>query len=252
MTDAIEKPGRGWDEAIRLLRTALQVMPLGIGAALDVQIFDRIAERDRERLVAFVDALADQVADLCAQRADYVRLEFLDTDEFRYVLREVFTRAAREHRQEKIDAYRAVLVNAMHEDPRVEFDRKAFFVETLDRLAPDDLRILKRFYEGCNPVGVPLCKKLQEVFAWCDALPDGARKSYIQARVETMGASGLLLPGPLPLSAKATRQHSPGQKSMELREIDYAGRSYCLTELGLEFVRFLIVSDAQPGGGEQS
>lgn len=248
MTDSLpDKPNKTTDEAIRTLRTGLRLIPFGIGSALDFQIFDRMAARDRERLQAFVESLAGDVKGLASERPDFLKQEFFDTDEFRFILREVFTRAAREHREEKVAAFRAALLNSMGNDPRVDFDRKVFLLDTLNALTEDQLSILRhlhRFTRATDPASSPRVYDICRAFNARDAVS----RSYIHACLDGMATRRLLNDGALPSPGLRRLRVASGRRdpmSVRAQVSEHEKQSYVISALGVAFVDFVSTSGDQ-------
>ncbi len=239
----VRQPRRPFDdELIRAIRTVLRLIPYGIGAALDVQIFDRIAARDAERMQAFIEELSRRIESLDAQQASLLRKDFLDTDEFRYILREVLWRAAREHRQAKIDAFHAVLVNSMMKNPALHFDRKVFFLEVLDALTVDHIHLLKHLHRQRAVLGVTERESVSTIWELFHAKDDTTRR-YVYSGLDTLANRQLIAVGPIPLvldrrvDTVTSDPDEPG--AVEFRSIDQSRQSYAITDLGIAFVAFI-------------
>jgi len=225
-------------ELKRAVRTALRLVPFGIGSALEFQIFDRVQAKEMERIREFVESLAKDLKRLLDEAPRSVRremFEWIDSDAFRFILRKILTQVARDHREEKQKAFRSILINSMTKDPRIEFDRKAFFVEILDSLTSEHLQILKHLYDRKIRAGLKDLEYVSDIWKTF-AANDEATKNYLYSGLDTLANRQLIVVGPIAL------RRSPGPssaKSLDFQLIDKSWQSYGVSQLGIEFVIFV-------------
>jgi hypothetical protein len=238
-------------ELTRTVRTILQFIPFGIGSALEVQILDRMAERDQQRFQDFVRGLAEEVRRLVTKFPNTMNKDNFDTDEFRFILREVLTRAAREHREEKVKAFRAILLNSMIQDLRTGFDRKAFFLEVVDALGADHLKLLRHLYSRRREVGAEATESVANIWRTFEA-GDEATQNHLYSGLDSLATRMLILNSFIPLRKAAptktrARRRKSKRSAIEYRSIDRSIQSFAITKLGIEFVEFISSPVSPPG-----
>lgn len=234
------QPAAYVQELERLMRTILAMVPGGVGDALNIQIFDRLRERNAQRLEAFVQDLSVRLQRMESSQRRLIRKQYFDTDEFRYILREVLIRVAKEHRQAKVSAFRSILLNSMCEDPRQRFDRKLFFVEVLDILTPEHLQLLillqkRSMSQNTSTVYV----KVEEIWRVMTA-SDEATRNYLYSGLDTLANRQLLLVGPIPMKTKnIVEQMNEEPRDLQHYSIQKPEQSYALSDLGKEFLALI-------------
>lgn len=231
MTSESELPAkvsRAVQEAVLAVRAILQAVPT-VGSALEVQIFQRLQEREHQRLVEFVRQFSERVKQLESNSASMIRLEHLETDEFRHFLREVLMHGAREHQREKIRAFQEALLDTMMHDPRIHFDRRKYFLEALASLSVDHLRLLDLLF--CRRDAMRVSDIWTEMKA-----EDEATRNYVYAGLDTMANRQFLTVGPIPMRAV----NPPALQEMtSVRYIVKEDQTYKIGSLGVEFLVFI-------------
>ncbi|MGB2695558.1 MAG: hypothetical protein WBD55_10265 [Dehalococcoidia bacterium] len=128
------------DHIHNVVTAGLNAVPF-VGGSLASLIDDYIPKRKEERIRDFLEKLAEEVDGvkdrLGAETSQYVR-----TDEFAYLLERAFRGAVEAYQEDKIRAYRAVLVNSLLPDAPDE-DSKLFFLSLVESLTPLHFRIVR-------------------------------------------------------------------------------------------------------------
>jgi hypothetical protein len=88
------------------------------------------------------NALMTQLADDLVKLTERITPEKLASDEFIAVFLKVFRRAMEEHLQEKLEAFRAIILNAALAE-NSEFDEVSLFIRLVSDLTADQIRILR-------------------------------------------------------------------------------------------------------------
>ena len=231
-------------ELIRAMRTVLQAIPFGIGSALDMQIFDRIAEREKERTEEFINSLSEKINQVLSEFPHFIKKELIDTDEFRYFLKNILLQVVKEHRVEKIKCFQAILINSMNQDPKIQFDRKVFFLEILDTLTIDHLKVLKYLYNLRNKYKKNELIFVNDIWNVFNA-KDEATKYYLYSGLDTMANRQLLNVGPIPfkeMNVTGNKEDS-AINEFDYRAINKPQQSYSISGLGVEFIEFVTLAN---------
>jgi hypothetical protein len=123
-----------------VLKSGLANLPF-VGSAI-VELMDfYIPDSKGKRLLEFV---ADLRIDIDKVK-DTIDKDVVKTDEFAYLFEQTFRAVYENYQKEKIDAFRALLVNAMIKTD-VEAEQQELFLNTLKSLSLIHLRFLKMFY----------------------------------------------------------------------------------------------------------
>jgi len=123
-----------------ILKSGLGNLPLVGGAIVELMDF-YIPDSKGKRLLAFV---ADLRIDIDKVK-ESIDKDVVKTDEFAFLFEQTFKAVYENYHQEKIDAFRALLVNALVKTD-VEAEQQELFLNTLKSLSLIHLRFLKMFY----------------------------------------------------------------------------------------------------------
>lgn len=121
---------------LNIFKATLSSVPLGGGVAS--LLTDYIPSRRFRRVEAFARAVAEDLERVNA-KVDEQRLQ---TDEFVFIFERAFKGAAEHYQQEKLDAFRGVLVNAAISQDLAQ-DEKEYFLSLVTTLSVLHLRILQ-------------------------------------------------------------------------------------------------------------
>jgi len=126
------------EHVLNVVKALLANFP--VGAAIASLMTDYIPKRQTQRLEEFAKRVAEDIAG----RQERVDAEFVKTDEFAYLFEECFRGVARNYQQEKIEAFRGILVNSLISREAGQAEREFFLglVQTLTVLHIQIMRLM--------------------------------------------------------------------------------------------------------------
>lgn len=126
----------GTEHALNLIKAVLASFP--VGASVASLITDYIPNSKLKRLEEFILKIADDLKRL----GEKIEQKYITTDEFAYMIEQSFRGVAENYQQEKIEAFRGILLNsAIHQD--VAQEEKEFFLSLVNSLSIVHMKILK-------------------------------------------------------------------------------------------------------------
>lgn len=126
------------DHIAKIVKATLNAVPF-VGGSIASLIDDYIPESRQKRIEEFSKSLADEMERL----GDSLDANYVKTDEFAYLFTRVYQDVTRDYQQEKLIAYRNILVNVLRVDVDASIqERYLFLVEQLTAL---HLRVLSAF-----------------------------------------------------------------------------------------------------------
>ena len=131
------------DHILNVIRAGLATVPFAGGFAS--LLSDYIPSAKQRRLVQFTDDLAAGLQRL----EDRLDQDVILTDDFAFIFEKCFRGAAENYQQEKLDAFRGILLNSIIGTPAHE-EEKEYFLTLVGTLSTLHIRIL-RFM--ANPIG---------------------------------------------------------------------------------------------------
>lgn len=131
---------------VPLAKSAFNVPTAGFGGA----IFEILDIKDREirrrNINRFIRETMKKIKEL-EIKIDYNKLEErMQTPEFFQVFYKILAKIQIETREKIRQAYSNFLTNLIKEDTKINFDKKLFYLEILDTMSEDCLKILNVFY----------------------------------------------------------------------------------------------------------
>ncbi len=204
------------------VRSGLQLIPFGVGSAIETWYFGTIDARRLKRIDEWISVLKTDLG-LLEDECRSVPETFFESDEFAYFLEGTIRRVSFEVAEEKLAALRGVLVSVVVGNPSLEFDKKSSFLKTVDVMEGVHLSVLqllasRRLEEGQEFVGYP------EI---CGVL--GATKesdiNFVYSALDTLANREFVLSGPIPLEQDG--------------RLVKAKQAFRCTELGAEFLAFI-------------
>jgi hypothetical protein len=118
------------DHVTNVVKAALNAVP-GFGGTLASLVADYIPSSRAARLEQFSKDVAEALSKLTAE----IQAERIRTDQFAYLLTRVYTNVAKEYQEEKLRAFRNVLVNGLvQEVADIEQERFLSWVEQMTTL----------------------------------------------------------------------------------------------------------------------
>lgn len=125
------------------LWAGVQLIPFGIGGAIDVLVTTRGAALVERRLTAFIEELRGAAERLGEEKVDRA---FLDTEEWDDLVIRAMRSAADTRDREKIRLYAALLVGAAATDRDRDVDLESL-LSAIAELSPLEIRLARSIYE---------------------------------------------------------------------------------------------------------
>ncbi len=131
------------EHVYNIFKATLTSLP--VGASIASLLTDYIPDSKFKR----IDKFARQVADDLKRLNDKIDSEYIMKDEFAYMFEQSFRGAAQNYQKEKIEAFRAILLNSAIRQDVIQ-EEKEFFLSLVNTLSVLHIRILKFL---ANPEG---------------------------------------------------------------------------------------------------
>lgn len=183
----INKKASAGEHLTNVFKAVLSGVPT-IGGLFTSLINDYIPDRKMERLVDFAEVVVEDIKNI----ADRLDNDYVKSDEFAYVFEECFRKVSENYQYEKIQAYRAILINSLL-NPDMAAERKELYIKIVNDLLPTHILLLRAFrnpLEFCNRSGVNPLKVVTstyEIFKkFFPELNENEIKSYIHD-MDTLG-----------------------------------------------------------------
>lgn len=137
MTDQPDFSKTNVDHALSVLKAAVNVVPV-FGGAVGSLLSDYLPNSVEKRKTEFLTKLVQELEAV----QEKLQSDFVSKEYFISTFMQAFRRAIENHQDEKVQAFRAIIVNAAI-DPNPKEDEIAAFVNITDRLTPIHLKLLK-------------------------------------------------------------------------------------------------------------
>lgn len=128
----------GGDHVANIVKAALNAVPV-VGGPIASLIDDYIPESRQKRVEKFSQDLADELSRV----QESLDEGYVKTEEFAYLFTRVYQNVVRDYQQEKLDAYRNILVNSLRVDLAASVQER--FLTLVEQLSPLHLRVLSAF-----------------------------------------------------------------------------------------------------------
>lgn len=228
-------PMSGAELWIRTLRTCLQLIPYGIGSALDSAVFGTADDLRLKRLESFLTSLAQDIRQVVERLGPDQRphppFEFFRSDEFQYVFEGVLRRVNAEVAQAKLEALRGVLVSVIVHGERTPFEKQSSFLKTIDLLEPTHIRVLQLLVARSDRAEAERFLSHHDICGELGARVE-ADVNFVYSAIDTLANREFILSGPIPFDAN-------GRLAKERQ-------CFRATALGCEFLNFIRM--ARPTG----
>jgi len=126
----------GTEHVLNIIKAALASFP--VGASIASLMTDYIPNSKFRRLEEFIFRIADDLRRL----GNRIEQKYIRTDEFAYMFEQSFRGVGENYQQEKIDAFRGILLNSAIRQDIIQ-DEKEFFLSLVNNLSVLHIRILK-------------------------------------------------------------------------------------------------------------
>ncbi|MFC1975477.1 hypothetical protein ACFLXQ_03650 [Chloroflexota bacterium] len=209
-----------------------------VGGSLATWIDEYYPNRQLERIVRFIEDLTQRTQRLERQ----IKAERAQNDEFGHLYVETLQAVWRDYQQEKIEAYRAILLNGLVMDNFL-FDEGEFFLSLVRELSIYHIQMIRVLSNPNNslppdwqflttdPTEVSVQDTLYRVFT--DA-PDG----FIDSIWVGLGSRGMVYEASYEQRTKYSHQSLPGTK-IDVTENVLEKLPQALTPFGRRFVQFI-------------
>lgn len=127
------------DHVINVIKAGLNAIPC-VGGVIASLIDDYIPKFKEERLRKLLDDLSKD-AQAMGEKLSSIQEEYVHSEEYAFLFERCLKNAMDNYREEKLKAYRAILLNALLPGAPDE-DRKIFYLALLEALTPIHIRVL--------------------------------------------------------------------------------------------------------------
>lgn len=133
------------DDKRDMLLEGIKLIPK-VGGLLALFLGKLLPESRRVRLMKFVGQLKEALE----FHSGDVSIDNADTEEFRYIVDEVFTAVAQSSTDAKLGYYRGILLNTLADPGSTSLDEKQMYLQLIRELSPPHLQVLGTFYAHQN------------------------------------------------------------------------------------------------------
>jgi hypothetical protein len=141
-TIGLEKTGK-LENLRNVLIAAMSGIPI-VGGPLATLAEDYIPKQKEKRLIAFVEQLSEDVNSV----KDQVRTDVVNTDDFAFLFENTLKGVMDSWQQDKIDCYRAILLNTLTGMTDLSAEEKEVFLQLLDNLTTRHIRIMGVLFQN--------------------------------------------------------------------------------------------------------
>jgi len=135
-TTGLEKTGNR-DIIRNSVVAAISAIPI-VGGPLASLAEDFIPKQKEERLIAFIERLALDVASI----KDQIKADVVNTDGFAFVFEKTLKGVLDNWQQDKIDCYRAIFINALTDKDDLTDEEQELFLQLLDSLTVRHIKVM--------------------------------------------------------------------------------------------------------------
>lgn len=226
------------EHLLALIKAAFELVP-GVGGAISTLIDEYYPDRQWERLISFVEDLARRLRWIEHQ----VKAERIPTEEFGHLFFDTLRSAYRDYQQEKLEAYRAILLNTLIAPDFIP-DESELFLSLVRELAVHHIQMLRVLYQPQESISEDIRFESQDgqyvmsirgvlhrVFA-------GAPEGFVDAIWTGLSARGLVHASSYEGTRKLSKSLPPG-KMVDFTDDVFRQLPGCLTPFGGRFVQFI-------------
>jgi hypothetical protein len=139
MAKAEHAKGGAGEHIMNLFKAVLSTTP--IGGLIASLMSDYIPSSKQLRMETFVNEAAEALETL----QDQIDVNRIHTDHYAYIFEQCLRGAAQYPQQEKLDCYKAILINAAKPSDNTD-DQQDYFLNLVNTLAPVHIRLLGALY----------------------------------------------------------------------------------------------------------
>jgi len=211
------------DKVIAAVRSGLQLLPFGIGGAIDQGYFGTADEKRLRRIEAFLEELSKDLASFDHKLAKRNPKTF-SSDQFTYLFEGVLRRVTSEVQRERVAALRGVLVSIILEPEALTFEKQSHFLQTVDAIGPAHIHVLRLLAPRFELADKQRFLTIQEIWNLLGAQKE-ADRNFIYSAFDTLANREFVQSGPVPWDKEG--------------RIDKPRQEFRITALGLEFLAFI-------------
>jgi hypothetical protein len=211
------------DKLVATLRGLMQILPAGVGGAIDQWYFGTIDERRLKKIEAFLESVGK---DLRRVERDLEKIDkkYYATDEFGYLFENIMRRVATEVQKEKLLALRGALFNVIAAPTKFAFDRQSHYLKSLDAMDNVHIDILKILAKRLNVRESERFLHVEQVWKLLGARMETER-SFVYSAFDTLANREYVQSGAVPFDDKGM--------------IEKSRQGFRITALGSEFLEFI-------------
>lgn len=128
------------DHLVNILKAGINAIPT-VGGVIGSLVDDYIPKVKEERLRKLVEDL-EKDAQALGEKLSRIDQGYVHTEEYAFLFERCFKSAMENYHEEKLKAYRAIMLNSLLPDAPNE-DRKFFYLPLVDALTPLHIRVLR-------------------------------------------------------------------------------------------------------------
>lgn len=210
------------DRLLLVLRGFLQLLPRGIGSAIDVWYFGTVQERRARRMEASLQEVAAHLDRLIAAGAKTPSDEYYGSAEFAELVENCLRRIWVESQEAKLRALRGALVTVILDLPGYSFDKRNSFVKAFDAIETIHIHALQLLaaYTASDKAGLAvkeICERLH--------MKAPSDRDFLYSALDTLANREFIKSGPVPFTSDGA--------------IDKPQQQFHATALGREFLEFV-------------
>jgi hypothetical protein len=119
------------------IMAAISAIPY-IGGPLSILIDKYIPDKKRERLLNFIQDLELLITKI-QEKLDY---DYIQTEEFAFIFEQTFKSVADNHQKEKLECYKAILLNTLKDPNAIAFEEKELYLKFLNDTTVLHIKVL--------------------------------------------------------------------------------------------------------------
>lgn len=142
--DINEIKADGWQVHLKNILLSLVAAAPYVGGPLSILLDKYIPERRQKRIIEFYEDLFNEMKKLDDKK---INQDYLQREEFGYLIEETTECVSKAYQKEKIKAYKNILINSLT-DTQTNQDVKEIYLHLVNELTDYDIEVLKHIYHG--------------------------------------------------------------------------------------------------------
>lgn len=188
-----------------------------VGGPISFLLDKYVPEENKRRQNELISKLGEDIEKL----KEKIDVKNMDTPEFKSIFMKLFSESIFEHRKEKIDSFRNILLNTLIDESGLSFDKAEFYARLVIDLIPDEIKILNVFYQlDVKQTAIEDRNNKRDIYIMLMDMFNETNREYIEALVHDCMRYNLI-------------SGSPKQKAK------YGREGIFITDLGRDFVEYI-------------